>query len=79
MSTTAIDPRRFPHIDLNERSARPGVDGPRYVSLPGQDCLGDTNNGLLVHPRTVAEEPQFEFSDMTQQHDAVEIVSGRST
>jgi hypothetical protein len=48
-----IDFGRFPHIDLNELSSRPGVEGSRYVEAPGfKGCLGDTNTGRIVHPET---------------------------
>lgn len=49
MTGHIIEPHLFPHITLSERSARPGVDGPRYVPI-NENRLGDTNEGKVVYP-----------------------------
>lgn len=72
-----INPDHFPHIDLDEPSVRPGVDGPRYVEVPNMPgCLGDTNTGLTVYPqrdRVVVSS----YSDVkTQLQDQLSIIDG---
>lgn len=47
-SSAAVNPADFPHIDLNELSCRPGVDGLRYVPMGDGRSLGDTNTGRCV-------------------------------
>jgi hypothetical protein len=72
-----IDPKNFPHIDLEEQSARPGVDGPRYVQLPNNSrLLGYTNTGQLVYPHSGESRVSFDHSDDTQLRDAISIVHG---
>lgn len=67
---------RFPHINQQEQSARPGVEGARYVSAPGMPyLLGDTNTGLLIYPRDDEHLVFVDHGDDTQLRDAIEIVS----
>lgn len=60
-----VDSSLYPRIDLSETSSRPGVEGLRYVPIPGKDPkleIGDTNTGLGVYsslPRT----PQLPVAD----------------
>lgn len=55
-----VDPTLYPHIDLTQLSSRPGVDGSRFVRIPGVSVdrqLGDTDTGCVAYstlPRTLA-------------------------
>jgi hypothetical protein len=72
-----IDRACFPHINLDESSIRPGVDGPRYVevpSMPGR--LGDTNKGLVVYPQSRREAVVDYSDDNTLHQDQLSIVNG---
>jgi hypothetical protein len=71
-----VNPSAFPHVDLGERSARPGVEGYRYVPINGGRHLGDTNTGLIVYPREEGSQVSFDYDDNTQIRDEISIVDG---
>lgn len=56
MTGHIIEPYLFPHVSISERSARPGVDGPRYTPI-ADNRLGDTNTGLTVYPQGEQQAP----------------------